>query len=146
MITPLKPSRLPELELTYAPGSYYRPYRDGDELRIAQATLLHKSTGRSLEVGALLVRRAHREADTVLVTTGLKLGMEGRDLADLYFQRWPVQENFFKEAKVLGLSQHRGNCGCIISNVAVVSELERLESRAGRDAKTLAQLTADAER
>ena len=146
MITPLKPSRLPELELTYAPGSYYRPYRDGDELRIAQATLLHKSTGRSLEVGALLVRRAHREADTVLVTTGLELGMEGRDLADLYFQRWPVQENFFKEAKVLGLSQHRGNCGCILSNVAVVSELERLESRAGRDAKTLAQLTADDER
>jgi hypothetical protein len=145
LITPLKPSRVPDLELTYSPGSYYRPYRDHDELRIAQATLLHKSTGRSLEIGALLVRRAHREADTVLLTTGLELGMEGRDLADLYFRRWPVQENFFKDAGVLGLSQHRGNCGTIVSNVAVISELERMESRANRDAEALAQLTADAE-
>jgi len=145
MITPLKPSRLPDLELTYSPGSYYRPYRDNDELRIANATLMHKATNRSLEIGVLLVRRAHREADTVLLTTGLKLGMEGRDLADLYFARWPIQENFFKEANVLGLSRHRGNCGTIVSNVAVISELERLESRATRDAEVLTQLTNDAE-
>lgn len=145
MITPLKPSRVPDLELTYSPGSYYRPYRDHDELRIAQATLVHKSTGRSLEIGVLLVRREHREADTVLLTTGLELGMEGRDLADLYFARWPIQENFFKDAGVLGLRRHRGNCGRIVSNVAVISELERLESRANRDAKVLAQLTADAD-
>ncbi len=145
LITPLKPSRVPDLEITYSPGSYYRPYRDHDELRIAQATLLHKSSGRSLEIGVLLVRRAHREADTVLLTTGLGLGMEGRDLADLYFRRWPVQENFFKDAGVLGLSQHRGNCGTIVSNVAVVSELERMESRASRDVEALAQLTADAQ-
>lgn len=145
LITPLKPSRVPDLEITYSPGSYYRPYRENDELRIAQATLLHKSTGRSLEIGVLLVRRAHREADTVLLTTGLELGMEGRDLADLYFRRWPVQENFFKDAGALGLSQHRGNCGTIVSNVAVVSELERMESRANRDAEALAQLTADAD-
>jgi hypothetical protein len=145
IITPLKPSRVPDLELAYSPGSYYRPYRDHDELRIAQATLLHKSTGRSLEIGVLLVRRTHREADTVLLTTGLALGMEGRDLADLYFRRWPVQENFFKDAGVLGLSQHRGNCGTIVSNVAVISELERMESRANRDAEALAQLAADAD-
>ena len=48
------------------------------------------ASGRSLAVGALLVRRAHRAADTVLLTTGLALGMEGRDLADLYYRRWPV--------------------------------------------------------
>lgn len=145
LITPLKPSRLPELELSYSPGSYYRPYREHDELRVAQATLLHKSTGRSLEVGALLVRRAHRESDTILLTTGLALGMEGRDLTDLYYARWPVQENCFKEAKPLGLSKHRGNCGRIVSNVAVVTELERLESRAGRDAEALQRLTDETE-
>jgi hypothetical protein len=107
IITPLKLSRVPGLELTYSRGSYYRPYRDHDELRIAEATLEHKSTGRMLVVGALLVRRDHRDADSVLLTTGLTLGMEGRDLADLYFRRWPVQENAFKDAGVLGLSQHR---------------------------------------
>ena len=141
LITPLKPSRAPELELTYTRGSYYRPYREHDELRIAQATLLHKSSGRSLQLGALLVRRAHRDADTVLLTTGIALGMEGHDLADLYFSRWPVQENAFKDAVVLGLNEHRGNCGRVVTNIVVVSELERLASRAKRDADTLSELT-----
>lgn len=140
LITPLKPSRVPSLELTYTRGSYYRPYRDNDKLRIAHATLVHKATGRSLEVGALLVRRAHRDVDTVLLTTGLALGMEGHDLADLYFRRWPVQENAFKDGNALGLSEHRGNCGRIVANVAVVSELERLEGNAKRDADTLREL------
>jgi len=140
LITPLKPSRVPSLELTYTRGSYYRPYRDNDELRIAHATLVHKATGRSLEVGALLVRRAHRDVDTVLLTTGLALGMEGHDLTDLYFRRWPVQENAFKDGNALGLSEHRGNCGRIVANVAVVSELERLEGNAKRDADTLREL------
>ena len=140
LITPLKPSRVPSLELTYTRGSYYRPYRDNDELRIAHATLVHKATGRSLEVGALLVRRAHRDVDTVLLTTGLALGMEGHDLADLYFRRWPVQENAFKDGNALGLSEHRGNCGRIVANVAVVSELERLEGNAKRDADILREL------
>lgn len=144
LITPLKPSRVPELELTYTRGSYYRPYREHDELRIAQATLVHKSSGRSLELGALLVRRAHRDVDTVLLTTGTALGMEGHDLADLYFSRWPVQENAFKDAVVLGLNEHRGNCGRVVTNIAVVSELERLESRAKRDADSLSELVARA--
>jgi hypothetical protein len=144
-ITPLKPSRVPSLELTYTRGSYYRPYRDHDELRIAEATLVHKASGRSLDVGALLVRRAHRDIDTVLLTTGLALGMEGSELADLYYRRWPVQENAFKEANSVGLSEHRGNCGRIVANVAVISELERLASRAKRDATALSELTDNAE-
>ncbi len=143
LITPLKPSRVPSLELTYTRGSYYRPYRDNDELRIAEATLVHKASGRSLEVGALLVRRAHRDVDTVLLTTGLALDMEGHELADLYYRRWPVQENAFKEADALGLNEHRGNSSRIVANVAVVSELERLESRANKDADALKQLVKE---
>jgi chromosome segregation ATPase len=67
--------------------------------------------------------------------------MEGHDLADLYFRRWPVQENAFKDAVVLGLNEHRGNCGRVVTNIVVVSELERLESRAKRDADALNKLT-----
>jgi hypothetical protein len=129
IVTPLRPSRAPELELRYSRGSYYRPYRDKDELRIATATLTHKSTGRSLEVGALLIRREHRKKDTVLLTTGLALGMEGKDLADMYFARWPIQENAFKEGAAVGLDEHRGNCGRMVNNVAVITELERIEKR-----------------
>jgi hypothetical protein len=129
IVTPLRPSRAPALTLEYSPGSYFRPYRDNDELRTASAVLTHKTTGRSLEVGALLVRREHRESDTILLTTGLSLGMEGRDLADLYFARWPIQENAFKDGAAVGLDQHRGNSGRMVANIAVITELERLESR-----------------
>mgnify|MGYP001611424932 FL=1 len=79
------------------------------------------------------MRREHRESDTVLLTTGLSLGMDGRDLADLYFARWPIQENAFKEGAVVALDEHRGNCGRMVANVAVITELERLESRAKAD-------------
>ena len=145
LITPLRPARAPELELRYTRGSYFRPYREHDELRIASCTLLHKATGRTLELGALIVRREHRESDTVLLTNGVDLGMEGRDLADLYFRRWPVQENAFKEAAAaVGLDQHRGNCGRMIANVAVVTEMDKLATRAQRDGEALALLTTTA--
>lgn len=143
IVTPLRPSRAPELELTYTRGSYFRPYREKDQLRVASAVLTHKSTGRQIELGALLVRREHRESDTVLLTTGLALGMEGRDLADLYFERWPLQENFFKHQAAVGLDEHRGNSGRMVANVAVITELERLQSRMKKDEEELARLAMD---
>lgn len=140
LVTPLRPARAPELELRYSRGSYYRPYRDNDQLRIARCTLVHKSTGRTLELGALLLRREHRTSDTVLLTTGLSLGMEGRDLADLYFRRWPLQENAFKEGTALRLDEHRGNCGRMVNNVAVITEIEKIASRTARQGETLATM------
>ena len=145
IVTPLRPSRAPELELRHTAGSYFRPYREHDQLRIAAATLRHRGTGRSIEIGVLEVRRDHRESDTVLLTNGLALGMEGRDLADLYFARWPVQENFFKNGKVLGLAEHRGNCGTMVANVAVESELEKLARRAGAAEAKMHELDASHE-
>jgi hypothetical protein len=56
--------------------------------------------------------------------------MEGRELADLYFARWPIQENAFNDGAALGLQEHKGNCGRMVANVAVITELERLEARA----------------
>ncbi len=140
IVTPLRPSRAPELALRYSRGSYYRPYRDGDELRVATCTLTRKTTNESLELGALLVRRPHRENDTVLLTTGLALGMDGRCLADLYFARWPVQENAFKEGGVLGLQEHRGNCARMVANVAVITKVDQLADRIARERATLGHL------
>jgi len=145
IVTPLRPGRAPELEIAYSKGSYFRPYREHDELRIGTAVLTHKQTGRSLELGALMVRRAHRDSDTVLLTTGLSEGMEGRELADLYFSRWPIQENFFKDGSAVGLDEHRGNCGRMVANVAVVTELERLQHRAKLDAQKRRELTKKTE-
>jgi hypothetical protein len=143
LVTPLRPSRAPQLDLSYSRGSYFRPYREQDEPRVARATLTHKSTWRSLDLGALLIRRRKREPDTILLTTGLGLGREGRDLADLYFSRWPVQQNVFQEAVTIGWHQHRGNCGGIVANLAVLTELEKWPRRARRDREMLEQLRAE---
>ena len=144
IVTPLKPSRMPSLKLKFSRGSYYRSYRDHDQLRVGTGTLTHKASGRSLEVGVLHVRRTHRERDTVLLTTGLGLGMAGSDLADLYFARWPIQENSFKEGAAVALNQHRGNCGRMVANVAVITELERLDTRAKAGTEERKQLAAAA--
>lgn len=44
----------------------------------------------------------------------------------------------------MALDQHRGNCGRMVANVAVVTELEKLATRAQRDGEALARLAGDA--
>ena len=143
IVTPLKPSRAPELDLRYERGSYYRPFRETDELRVGRGTLHHRTTNRSLEVGVLHVRREHRDQETVLLTTGLEQDISGRELAELYYLRWPIQELAFKDwATAVKLDQHRGNCGRMVANVAVVTELERLDARIRRVQAELDELQA----
>jgi transposase len=142
IVTPLRPSRAPELAIRHGQGSQFRPYRDNDELRIGEATLTHKSTGRTLKIGTLEVRREHRDSDTILLTNGLALGAKGKELADLYFSRWPLQENFFKEAGPVWLAGHRTNCADVVANVAVESKLERL----GRQREAVETKIADLEK
>jgi hypothetical protein len=130
IVTPLRSEQAKNLELSYGPGSYFRPFRQYDELRVAQATLHHKSTERSQELSALIVRRTDGSGQQVLLTNGPQLGVAGRVAAQTYFSRWSVQENSFKEGTAaLKLNHHRGNNARMVSNVAVVTKLERLEGR-----------------
>jgi len=145
IVTPLKPGQAGQAEITYRPGSYYRPYRERDEIRVAEVVLHHKSTGRSVELHALMIRRPHREQDTVLLTTGIELGMSGKELAELYYRRWPVQENSFREGAAVKLAQHRGNCGDRVVNVAVVTELEKNQSQDKALTQKLTELQAQGE-
>ena len=144
IVTPLRPSRARELELVYSRGSYYREYREHDKLRIASCTLRHRSSGRSLQLHALLIQREHRDSDTVLLTNGINEGMQGRALGDLYYKRWPLQENAFKEGATVSLDKHRGNCGVMVANVAVITEMERLADRSERDEAALDKRNAQA--
>ncbi len=146
IVTPLRPSRVPELELRHGQGSYFRPYREKDELRIGSATLHHRTTGRSVEVGVLEIRREHRETNTLLLTTGLDLGFEGRELADLYFSRWPIQENWFRDGEVVRLDEHRGNCSRVVTNIAVATESDRLERQLDNGWPKLCELEKNAKR
>lgn len=115
--------------MSYGPGSRYRPFREHDQLRVANAVLTHWSSGRTLELGALLVKRDHRESDTVLLTTGLELGIDGKALAEAYFARWPIQERWFKAGGAVRLDRHRGNSSQVVINLGVVAKQERLQKR-----------------
>jgi hypothetical protein len=143
IVTPLRPSRMPSLEIRHAEGAEYQPYREHDKLRIGKATLNHKTTGRSIEIGTLEVQREHRENDTILLTNGLELEESGKNLADLYFRRWPIQENFFKAAGPIGLKEHRGNCGEMVANVAIESKLEKLERQERKCEKKIIELNKE---
>lgn len=142
IVTPLRPGQAEKVELSYTRGSYYRPYRDGGQLRVAKVVLRHKSSNRKLELHALLVRRSHRDKDTVLLTTGIEMGLGGPDLADLYYNRWPLQENAFREGAAVKLDRHRGNNRQVVTNVAVVTEWEKNQLRQGVLTERLAQLQA----
>ena len=130
IVTPLKPARMPSLDAEVLPGLVLPavPRQRRTARRHGDA---HPQGLRPQPRGGRAARAPRRTAssDTVLLTTGLALGMEGSDLADLYFARWPIQENAFKEGVAVGLNQHRGNCGRMVANVAVITELERLDAR-----------------
>lgn len=143
IVTPLRPSRMPSLEIRHAEGAEFQPYREHDKLRIGKATLKHKTTGRSIEIGTLEVQKERRENDTILLTNGLELGESGKNLADLYFRRWPIQENFFKDAGPVGLKEHRGNCGEMVVNIAVESKLEKLERQERKIEKKIIELNRE---
>src|SRR5262249_4086295 len=87
----------------------------------------------------------HRESDTILLTNGVRLGMSGRALANLYYLRWPIQENAFKQGEAVRLADHRGNCGTIVSNVVVVKKCGRLEKQANAMEETLRRLDKEKE-
>ncbi len=143
IVTPLRSNQLQSLELHYGPGSYFRPFREHDELRVAQATLHHKSTGRSLELDALIVRRKNRNSQQILLSTGSEFGVPGRVAAEAYYRRWPVQENGFKQgAAAVKLNHHRGNSGTIVTNVTVVNKLEKLEGQLVNAEKRLGKVNA----
>ncbi len=138
----VRPSMATSLDVRYGPGSYFRPFREHDEVRVAEGTLHHKSTGRSLDLNAVVVRR-QRGNEMVLLTTGPQFGVAGRVMAEVYFQRWPVQEDAFKQgAAAVKLGRHRGNSGQVVTNVAVVTKLERVEGRLVLAEERLGKLNA----
>ena len=142
IVTPLRSQQAKSLELSYGPGSYFRPFREHDELRVAQATLHHQSTKRSQELSALIVRRTDGSGQQLLLTNGPQLGVAGRVAAQVYFSRWSVQENSFKEGTAaVKLNHHRGNNARMVTNVAVVTKLERLEGRLEEAEERLGRVT-----
>lgn len=135
-ITLIKPSRVPPLAEVRELSSF-EPYRDGDEVADGFVTLRDKDGG-SYDVRAVFVRRTRAGQLTVLATSVERAEMTPTAIATGYFRRWPAQELRFKTFNAAtDFKRNAGYGKQQVTNVAVVTELEKLEARKTRLAKRI---------
>lgn len=137
-ITLVKPSRVPPLgEVRQL--SAFEPYRTGDEIADGFISLRVK-TGEHYDVRAVLVRRVRAGQLTVLATSVARDDMTPTEIANGYFSRWPMQELRFKTFnQATDFKRNAGYGKMQVANIAVVSELEKIDAQKTRLAKRIAK-------
>ncbi|MEE8286462.1 MAG: hypothetical protein V3R72_07170 [Gammaproteobacteria bacterium] len=134
LVVPLPTPMIKAKRFRFGRGSAFRPYRDGDQIREGAITL-HDSKDRTvtLDARAILIERRTKETWTVLVTLADPEVWGPRGIAEAYFGRWPNQEGFFRRAnQALGLKHVHGYGKRVVTNTAVITELEQLQTRIER--------------
>ncbi len=136
LITMLRASMAPELS-GYRDLSAFEPYRAGDEVADGFVTLRDSKDKTTHELRAVIVRRTRAGQTSVLVTSVGREVMAAREVADAYFKRWARQELRFK---TFGAAQFKAVTGYgkrLVTNVTVVTELDKLPARRQRLAKRI---------
>ncbi|MCP4120374.1 MAG: helix-turn-helix domain containing protein, partial [Bacteroidetes bacterium] len=106
----------------------YRPYRDGDRVRMGKADF-NDPAGGTFRMKVVEVERRSSGKVTYL---GASMMLDDRewkaaDIADLYFDRWPAQEaNFRAVNKATGFKKVHGYGKQFVDNISVVTELDKL--------------------
>lgn len=131
LVVPLPAPMIKPERFSFGPGSAFRPYREGDRIREGSITLQDsKNRNVTVEARAIIIERRTKETWTVLVTLADEELWSARRIADAYFGRWPHQEGFFRLAnQAVGLKQVHGYGKRVVTNTAVVTELEQLDPR-----------------
>lgn len=127
-ITILKPSRIPKLSEVRDLGEW-APYRKGDEIAEGHITLRDSKDGTSYDVRVVLVRRLRAGQTSCLVTSVDVETLTAAEVADGYYGRWPRQELRFKAFGAAHFKGVKGYGKELVTNVAVVTELEKLQAR-----------------
>lgn len=127
-ITILKPSRIPKLSEVRG-LSEWAPYREGDEIAEGYVTLRDSKDGTSFDVRIVLVRRLRAGQTSCLVTSVDAETLTAAEVADGYYGRWPQQELRFKTFGTAHFKGVKGYGKELVTNVAVVTELEKLQAR-----------------
>ena len=127
----------------------YRPYRDGDRIRMGLVDLHDPDVpGQAFRARVIEVERRSKATVTYLGASTL---LEERDwkaaeIADMYFERWPMQEaNFRAVNQALGSKDVHGYGKQIVDNVAVITELDELEQKIRRGQDHIDERTAELE-
>lgn len=123
----------------------YRPYRDGDRIRIGVADFPDPEdpAGGTFRMRVIEIERRTKGTVTYL---GASMLLEEADwaageLADLYFDRWPNQEaNFRAVNQAVGAKDVHGYGKQLVDNVSVVTEIDELRNEVVRLQATLGTL------
>ena len=114
----------------------YRPYRDGDRIRIGLADFPDPtSPGATFRMRVIEIERRTKGTVTYLGASLLLPEAEwaAGELADLYFDRWPNQEaNFRAVNQAVGAKDVHGYGKQLVDNVSVVTEIDELRQELAR--------------
>jgi len=134
LVTPLPATLATPERISFGRGSGPQLYREGDTIREGQITLLDShDKGRPVEARAIVIEQRTKEGWVALVTLADREEWPARTLADIYYERWPRQENFFRLANgAVGLNQVHGYGKRLVANTSVLTKLDELEQKATR--------------
>ncbi len=137
LITMLKRSLAPALS-GYRDLSAFEPYRAGDEVADGFVTLRDSKDKTTHELRAVIVRRTRAGQTSVLITSVGREELSAREVADAYFKRWVRQELRFKTFGAANFKAVAGYGKQLVTNVAVVTELDKLPARRQKLEKRIA--------
>jgi hypothetical protein len=134
LVVPLSARMVKPERFHFGRGSAFRPYRDGDLLREGRITLRDSGDAKvEVDARAVVIQPRGKDRWHVLVTLADPDVWTARELADAYYGRWPNQEGFFRNAnQSVGLKEVHGYGKRVVTNTAVLTQLEEVESRIAR--------------
>lgn len=147
-VTRLRPSWVKDKKIFNRTN--YRPYRDGDRIRVGVADFPDPEGGVFRMRVVEIERRSTRSVTYLGASTRLsEREWSGTELSDLYFERWPSQEaNFRAVNQAVGSKEVHGYGKQLVDNVTVVTELDALANElvklSNASQKEAADLTAAA--
>jgi hypothetical protein len=149
LVTPLPATIATPERIRFSRGSAPRPFRDGDTIREGLVEL-KDSHQRGVVVQARVVVIEHWEQAgdwTALATLADPEQWSARQLATLYFERWPNQESFFRQGnQAVALQRVHGYGKRLVTNTSVVTKLDEHETRIERKRQRLEQLAEEHQR
>jgi len=111
----------------------YRAYRNGDRVRMGLADF-NDPDGGTFRMRVVEIERRTSGKVTYLGASTILNDREWKpsDLADLYFDRWPLQEaNFRAVNQAAGFKKVHGYGKQLVNNISVITKLDELSRKAG---------------
>jgi len=143
LVTPLPATIAKPERIRFDRGSAPQPFRDGDTIREGTVELKDShQRGVVVQARAIVIEHWDQPGDwTALATLADAEQWTARQLATLYFERWPNQENFFRQGnQAVALQRVQGYGKRLVANTSVLTKLDEQEVRIERKRQRLEQL------